>query len=391
MNKVGNKTGARILRRPLFAAALFFALGVVLGRYVYLQTLYICVAATFIIAAFLFKRKNILPLICAASFFLAAFLSAAAIDVSYVKTGDGLKVEGRVYNEPYKNDYGSTVCLLEDASIGGEKCANVKLYVTEDNAMKCGDRVKADADAETPGKVKNPGGFDEKLYLLSQGISYKAYADTAQAVRTESSFTVFFSQSRKYLGDTIDKIFDADTAPLAEAMLLGDTDGIDEETITAFKDTGMAHVLAVSGLNATILVASIFFVLKILKVGRTPRLITALTFVAAYTCVTGLTPSIVRAAIMSSAFLLGTHFGKQNDILNYFSFALIISLLLRPLDLFTAGFQLSYGAVFGMITLGAQLKRWWDKAFFWFIFIIVIHYIIRCHKSKKIKYSVLQV
>mgnify|MGYP005851951201 CR=1 FL=1 len=355
------KTGGCILspfsRRPLFAAAVCFASGIVLGKHVDFRTAYIIAAAVFAAAAYVFRRKAALPLFCASALFLAAFLCAGAANVSYVKTGEGLKVEGRVYDAPYKNDYGGTVCFLDEASIDGLKCANIKLYVSGENAIECGDAVIATADVEIPKGVRNPGGFDERLYLLSQGISYKAYADAVTITGQRTSPPVFFSQARKYLGDTVDSIFDPETAPLAKAMLLGDKQGMDEETLTAFKDTGMAHVLAVSGLHAGILIAFIYFLLKALRAGRTARLLATLVFIAAYACLAGLTPSILRASVMAVALLTGSHFGRQNDALNFLSLAFVVTLVLKPLDLFTAGFQLSYAAVFGMLTLGGQIRR----------------------------------
>lgn len=364
----------RHTRRPLFITAAFFASGVTLGRYADFRPAYIIAAsvsaaAVILIAIFGEKyhindriKRAVLPLVCALSLFSAAYLSAAAVNVSYAETGENLMIKGRVYNSPYTNEYGSDICLLDNAYIEGKQCGNIKLYIPAGD-VRCGDVIEAEAEVEIPKGVRNPGGFDEKLYLESQGIYYKAYADHASITGRSADISTLFTQAREYLGSVIDGVFDAETAPVAKAMLLGDTQGIDEETYTAFKDTGMAHVLAVSGLNAAILIGFIYFILKLLKVGRTPRLISALVFVAAYTCVTGLTPSIVRAAIMSCAVLLGTHFGRQNDTLNYLSLAFIVSLILRPLDLFAAGFQLSFAAVFGMLTIGSQARRFWDKAF----------------------------
>ncbi len=365
-----------LLRRPLFVIAVFFALGVVLGRYVHIKAAYLAVAALFTAAAFgcgLLKKQSslnpitrklgVLMLAGAAALFAASFLSSCAYDASYIKTGESMQVNGRVYSEPYINDYGSTVCLLDEVYIDGQAARNVKLYVTEENDIACGDVVSAAADVEIPKGVRNPGGFDERLYLLSQGISYKAYAKSAEVMGSKGGLKVALSNARTYLGGVLDTIFDDETAPVAKAMLLGDKEGMDEKTYTAFKDTGMAHILAVSGLHAAMLIGAVYAVLKLLKVGRTARLAAALAFIALYTCVTGLTPSIVRAAIMAGALLIGTHFGKQNDTLNYLSLAFILSLLIRPLDLFSAGFQLSFAAVFGMLTIGWQIRRLWAKAF----------------------------
>ncbi len=370
MNKEDLKLGG-IIRRPFFIIAIFFAAGAVLGRYADFKAGYVVAAISF---AALFciiirrgerKNKKLFAVLTlgAACLFFSAFLTSAAYYKDYITAGEHMSVKGRVYAQPYSNDYGSTVLLLDDTYINGRKSGNIKLYVSGEEDYECGDVVEADAEVEIPKGVRNPGGFDEKLYLLTQGISYKAYAQTAAVTGKKGGLAVLFSDTRKYIGDTIDNIFDPDVAPVAKAMLIGDKQGMDELTYTAFKDTGMAHVLAVSGLHAAILIAFVYNLLKLLKAGRKLRLIITLAFIAAYACAAGLTPSIVRAAIMACALLIGTYFGRQNDTLNYLSLAFVVSLLLRPLDLFTVGFQLSFAAVFGLLTLSRQIKHLWNKTF----------------------------
>ena len=359
-----DKKAARVLnKRPLLWVAAAFGLGVVLGRFFHFQTIYIIAAAAMSGAAICIFRRRAIFFVCAAAVLFAAFLSARAYDVAYVKTGDNIKISGRIYSEPYVNDYGSTICLLDEAQIEGALCGNIKLYIsdTSADAFACGDVVSATADVELPKSVRNPGGFDDKLYLLSQGIHYKAYADDITVTGNKGGLPVVFSKTRTYLGSVVDGIFEKEMAPIAKALLLGDTRGIDEETTNAFKDTGMAHVLAVSGLNAAILIGFVYFLLKMLKAGRTLRLIVTLMFVAVYMCITGLTPSIVRASIMAGTVLLGKHFGKQTDTLNVFALSFLIILVINPLDLFSVSFQLSFGAVFGMLTLGWQVSRWTRK------------------------------
>jgi competence protein ComEC len=347
-------------RRPLLPVAAALAAGIALGRFVPLSIPYIIAAVALAAAAFLF-RKRALWLCCAALGLLGAFLASNIVAAKTVPVGDELTVTGRVYSDPYINDYGSTVALLDRASIGGEVCGNIKLYTDGETALQCGDVVEAVCEVELPRGVRNPGGFDEKLYLLSEGVYYKAYADTAQATGYRGGPGILFVKARQTLSGVVEAIFEPDVAPIARGMLLGDKSGLDEETYGAFKDTGMAHVLAVSGLHAGILIAFIYYLLRLLRAGRNLRLILTLVFIAVYTCVTGLSPSIVRASIMACALLLGHHFGRQTDALNYLALAFIVSLVFSPLDLFMAGFQLSFGAVLGILTLGAQVKRALDS------------------------------
>ncbi len=359
-------------RRPLLLAALCFAPGVVLGRYIPASLIYGMAAAALTAAAFCvryFKRTGnskgirIIWLAGAACAMLAAFLTSNVMAVKPVATGEELRVTGHVYSEPELNDYGSYVYLLDGVTVEGETAGNVKLYVPAElgAAVACGDVVEAVAKVEYPRGVRNPGGFDERLYLLSQGVQLKAYTDSVAVTGYRSSFAVAMVEARQYIGAVMDRVFEADVAPVAKGLLLGDKRGLDDETYAAFKDTGMAHVLAVSGLHAGILIAAAYLLFRLLRMGRTPRLAATLVFIAAYACLTGLAPSILRASVMAGTLLLHRHFGRQSDALNGLTLAFIAALLLSPLDLFMAGFQLSFGAVFGILTLGWQLQRWFSR------------------------------
>lgn len=349
--------------RPLVLLALCFAFGILLGRYFHLTTISLSAAAVLAVAALCLRvmTKNgwgrmTLTLVCAAFVLFGSFLSSSVINAAYL-TGGTRTVTGHIYSTPTMNDYGSVVCLLGNAQLDGQDCGNIKLYAPLFPALKSGDEIVAAAEVEIPDGVSNPGGFDERLYLLSEGIQYKAYAEAVTVTGTRVTIATFLTDIRAAVGHIIDTVFAADTAPVAKGMLLGDKQALDEETYDAFKDTGMAHVLAVSGLHAAILIAMVYGFFRLIRLGRTPTLIATLVFIAAYALVTGLTPSIVRASVMATVLLLGKHFGRQTDTLSILALAFIMSLLFNPLDLFMAGFQLSFSAVLGLLSVGAQLKR----------------------------------
>ncbi len=357
-----------INRRPLAAMAVCIVPGIVLGRYIQISFVYLTAAAVLAAAAVCFylirRAKLSFVLVCAALALLGSFLSSLAVSPVYLE--GGMKtVTGHVVSEPFVNDYGSAVCELDDAQLDGQACGNIRLYAPVFPPLKSGDLIEADAEVKVPDGVRNPGGFDEKLYLLSEGIQYKAYAQALTVTGSRASFSSFMSDIRTRLNKVIDEVFAPDTAAVAKGMLLGDKQSLDEDTFGAFRDTGMVHVLAVSGLNAVILIVAVYGFFRLIRLGRTSSLIVTLVFIVFYTFLTGLTPSIVRAAIMAAVMLLGRHTGKQPDTLSSLALAFIISLMMNPLDLFMVGFQLSYGAVFGLLTLGAQIKPLLEKVLPW--------------------------
>ncbi len=353
------KRKSRIMNyRPLFFTALCLSLGIVIGRYTGYSIFFIIIAALLGIAAFCLRKKRVVVLVCVAFAFCGMFLSSMVFDADYIEPQEEMRVQGRV-TSAYISDYGDTIVILDNASIGGESSGRIKLYLEDHrDGLEPGDIIETVADIEVPSGVKNPGGYNEKLQYLSQGIYYKAYADELKLTGYKGGVMILSSKVREYIGGVMDDIFEDDVQGVAKAMLLGEKYDLDEEVYSSFKDTGMAHVLAVSGLHAGILIGFFYMILKWLKAGRKTKLGVTLGFVVLYACVTGLTPSILRASIMAAALLVGNYFGRQSDSLNYLSAAFIVSLLINPLSLYSTSFMLSFGAVFAIITLGWQINYW---------------------------------
>jgi len=161
-----------INRRPLVLLAVCFGCGVVLGRFVQAAWEYATAAAALTAAAICIRLiarrwRGGLLLAGAVSALLAACLASNAMASPPAATGEGLAVTGHVYTEPYENDYGSIVCLLDDARVDGKPCGNVKLYVpVELNAgIACGDTLSVVARVERPRGVRNPGNIAENRFI----------------------------------------------------------------------------------------------------------------------------------------------------------------------------------------------------------------------------------
>ncbi|MEG1663152.1 MAG: ComEC/Rec2 family competence protein, partial [Clostridia bacterium] len=144
---------------------------------------------------------------------------------------------------------------------------------------------------------------------------------------------------------------DETTASICQALLIGDKFGIEAELYNEIKATGVAHLLAVSGLHVSALAGALYFLLKKLKVKPKARfvVVTALTFIYVMLC--SFSPSALRAFIMSSVFTLSGVFGKKQDNLSSLGLAAVILLFIRPTSLMNVGFLLSVFAVLGIMLL----------------------------------------
>jgi competence protein ComEC len=209
-------------------------------------------------------------------------------------------------------------------------------------------RVVVSGELALPQGKRNPGGFDYRGYLRRRGVWAQLF------VREIDSFTPSPPSARDRLQRGVTANLSPQAAALVQAMALGIRDDLGELR-DVFSASGLAHILALSGLHVGILVAALGLLLTPLGRQRFPLLI---AFVWLFVLLVGPTPSILRAASMASAVLLSLYFGAGR-IAAWPSLALsvIIVLLYNPAFIQDISFQLSYLAVIGLLLIAPPLTR----------------------------------
>lgn len=145
------------------------------------------------------------------------------------------------------------------------------------------------------------------------------------------------------------------TGGLAAALLVGDRTKLLPETITDFRTLGLSHVLAISGLHIA-MVGGIIMALSVWVMGRQKHLYLVAPFVGVwgYALLAGLTPSVTRAAIMFTVYLLARLLGRQRSVLPPLALAATIMLAIDPVIISSISFQLSFAAVLGIALFSAR-------------------------------------
>ena len=157
----------------------------------------------------------------------------------------------------------------------------------------------------------------------------------------------------------------AGTAPLLKALLTGDRSGLPPDTVHVFRESGGAHLLALSGLHIGILYLLLSRLLW--PLGNSPRarrVRYALIVLAAglFTLMTGASPSIVRAFLFIFLTETARLSCRPRDPVRILSTALLIQLVLTPSAITSVGFQLSYLAMAGIFLLYPTLDGWYPKS-----------------------------
>src|SRR5690606_32609393 len=150
---------------------------------------------------------------------------------------------------------------------------------------------------------------------------------------------------------------------IAQALVLGVTEDLDNELTGAYAASGAMHVLAVSGLHVGILYMIIAFVLgpvKHIPGGKWIFMFSSVCLLWTYACITGLSPSVLRAVTMFSFFALARPLNYRTNIFNTLASSAFCLLLYDPFLIASVGFQLSYMAVVVIVWLHPFLYQLWD-------------------------------
>lgn len=168
----------------------------------------------------------------------------------------------------------------------------------------------------------------------------------------------FWDSVREYIRELYCKYMDARYAGLAFSVLVGDKTALPSDIALNFQISGIAHVVAVSGLNTAFIMMLLMFILNKCRINRWVKLSIVVGILWFYAMLCGMAPSVVRASLMSIFLLIGQLFGKQTDSLNSISLSGILLLLIFPLYIFDLSFLLSYAGVFGIFLLYPVFKKW---------------------------------
>ncbi|RJP67243.1 MAG: DNA internalization-related competence protein ComEC/Rec2 [Ignavibacteriales bacterium] len=206
---------------------------------------------------------------------------------------------------------------------------------------------------------RNPGEFDYQNYLEQKGItgiltSYNA-EDLIVLDSAKTNFANIILSFRKSIDERISELHTPVAASLLKGLIVGDRSEISDETKTDFINTGVVHVLAVSGLHVAYILLIFLFVFG--RFSLISRNILTIVGLFVFIFITGSTASVVRSAIMGMVILVAIITNRSANIYNSLAFSATIILFFNPGDLFDPGLQLSFAAVISIVALAPFFKR----------------------------------
>ncbi len=259
-------------------------------------------------------------------------------------------LQGKVISTPEADGYGNVKFIIETTEIDGEEIKHkIEIFVSEGelNEIKLFDEVYIrNAEIAIPLDHK----LDYDFTSVADGALLTGYTDEviylSDADRTPYYYCL---RLKELITDRIDLTMNDESGALLKGMLFGDKTGLSYETTLAFRSSGIAHLLAVSGLHTSLWCGILLSVLKALKAKERTSAVVCIIFLVGFVIISAFTPSVIRAALMMVTVLIAPLFNRRGDPFNSLGLAVTLLLISNPYNVLSISFRLSAAATFGVL------------------------------------------
>ncbi len=203
-------------------------------------------------------------------------------------------------------------------------------------------------DIRLPKQATIPNGFQYDQFLKTKGIDAIFLPQSIKSCSKKDSPSHYLASMRQKGLKFLEVHVPKSSAGIVQALIFGDRELIDPDTLRDYQMLGIIHLLAISGLHVQTLLACLFWCLLRAGVTRETARILLLCFLPVYACLTGAAPSVLRACLMAGFYLVITSLPKEmkQPSAMVLSATFLLLLAIHPLYLFDIGFQLSFVVTF---------------------------------------------
>src|SRR6187455_2773781 len=321
-------------------------------------------------------------------------LSGLAITVLFIALGGllswykNIQHDKNWFGKSYKYENALIVTLIEnpvektrsykanasvDHILQNDSCIKTKgtiiLYFKKDSSLSTleyGSQLIITKPLQEIKNSDNPGGFNYKRYSLFQGITHQVYLKENEfeilPTTNKNFFRQFINTSRaKVLNILRKNIKGEKELGLAEALLIGYKDDLDKTLVQSYSNTGVVHVIAISGLHLGLIYWLLTWFFKPFQKRKTFKWIRPVLILAGlwlFSLLAGAQPSVLRSAFMFTCIVLGDSFERKSSIYNTLALSALLLLCINPFWLWDVGFQLSYAAVLSIVIFMQPIYHW---------------------------------
>lgn len=286
-------------------------------------------------------------------------------------TDKALEWIGRVEEVSYRGDTASLLKIQVNAvkleHTFKQKQFGLTAYLSSPQKLKVGDWISASSFLKLIEKPLNPYQFDYASFMQKRGYLRSTYLEKVERFGRQLNLQAYTASLRKNLIDGFEAAgIEGKELAVLNAISLGDKSLLNQETRNAYAGAGAMHILAVSGLHVGIvylIFSQLLFFLNKNSWQRWFKAVLLLLVIWGFAALTGLSPSVQRAGCMFSFIIVANALNRYTSTLNSIAAAAFILMLINPMILFELGFQLSFAAVIGIVSMHSSLYSIWQPRF----------------------------
>lgn len=232
------------------------------------------------------------------------------------------------------------------------KESRIIIYDDKNIPVKIGSLLRVEGEVSFFETARNPGNFDQSFYYQKQNIHARIWSRELKVIGTDYwKVRNWLSKIREGWQENFFKMAGKEKGGILCAMILGEKRGMDPEIKELYQSNGIAHVLAISGLHLTFIGMGVYQLIRKLSGSYVFAGLAGMAFLWAYVLMVGMSVSAVRALVMFFIRLGADMTGRVYDALTSLSVAAAAVILWRPLSYYDGGFQLSFGAILGIVCI----------------------------------------
>lgn len=351
------------MKRPMIIPALGLMAGTVSAYYIDFDYKFLIFLGTFAIAwvtlEFLHNRIRLSGLILLFAVLGALITMEKLTEIIEISDTRAYTFTGIVEEISHGSSSTRYVINLEHVEDIPEEGKVLLKYYKESQSHEIGDRLKIKGIAKKPLPNTNPLFFNYRLHLLTEGISHVIDGDRSLITFEEKSEAIGYMIKRNvtdYISGVYDSGLREENSSFMKGMILGNSSYLEEDDLNLYRNLGISHLLAVSGLHIGIIAGSIIWVLSRFGAKRWLNILLSVTILFIYGYSIGFPPSALRGIALFSMLYLSRLLNRPVDRLNLLAGCMFLLQLYNPLWIFNSGFQLSFGATTALILLSDRIK-----------------------------------
>lgn len=350
-----------VKRRPLTAITMAFVIGIVLQNSfkIPLKYIHVLIVASFVFCILQFiLRKNTSFLLWILTFFLLGALNFGYYNNIIGQLSSFTDRQVILVGDAIQNKMGDRdeYLLYTDKLIYNGKSYNIKektlLKILHSTSVKenfNNKKVKIKGKLIIPNNSRNPKMFDYNMYLKTQGIHTILYANNFDVkIIGEAGLPHYIKlryNIKSYIYNKVFEMLPSNEGEIGLSIVFGDKSILQEDIYESFRISGIAHVLAVSGLHFGILYLFFNTLLIHLRLREAYRITILLGVIWFFAFIVGFTPSSLRASAMLTIYVFSNILDRRYDLFSSLALICLITIVVNPLITFNISFQLSFAAV----------------------------------------------